>query len=229
MRALIDVHLGESSAPAPRSRSGWRARRAPPRPSRSTSVCSGFSSLAERHPGGRAAPLTRARDRRAVRDPRAGRLPVHADLIEALIGTGELERADEPCSRSSRRAPARAACRGRSRPARAAAGCCSQLGASSTRPSSRSTAALAEHERLPMPFERARTLLALGLLQRRRNERRRAHESLEQAHRDLRGASVRRSGSRERSASCVRSAGARRAADADPGRAARRRARRRAG
>ena len=32
-----------------------------------------------------------------------------------------------------------------------------------------------------MPFERARTLLALGLLQRRRNERRRAQESLEQA------------------------------------------------
>jgi DNA-binding CsgD family transcriptional regulator len=32
-----------------------------------------------------------------------------------------------------------------------------------------------------MPFERARTLLALGLVQRRKNERRRAHESLEQA------------------------------------------------
>ena len=29
-----------------------------------------------------------------------------------------------------------------------------------------------------MPFERARTLLVLGLLQRRRNERRRAHDSL---------------------------------------------------
>ncbi len=32
-----------------------------------------------------------------------------------------------------------------------------------------------------MPFERARTLLALGLLQRRRNERRRAHELLTEA------------------------------------------------
>jgi DNA-binding CsgD family transcriptional regulator len=41
--------------------------------------------------------------------------------------------------------------------------------------------ALVEHERLPMPFELGRTLLALGLLQRRRNERRRSHESLEQA------------------------------------------------
>jgi DNA-binding CsgD family transcriptional regulator len=34
---------------------------------------------------------------------------------------------------------------------------------------------------LPMPFERGRTLLVLGLLQRRRNERRRAHETLERA------------------------------------------------
>jgi DNA-binding CsgD family transcriptional regulator len=41
--------------------------------------------------------------------------------------------------------------------------------------------ALHEHERLPMPFERARTLLVLGLLQRRRNERRRAHELLTEA------------------------------------------------
>jgi DNA-binding CsgD family transcriptional regulator len=32
-----------------------------------------------------------------------------------------------------------------------------------------------------MPFELGRTLLVLGLLQRRRNERRLAHESLEQA------------------------------------------------
>jgi len=42
-------------------------------------------------------------------------------------------------------------------------------------------AALREHEQLPMPFERARTLLVLGLLQRRRNERRRSHESLTEA------------------------------------------------
>jgi DNA-binding CsgD family transcriptional regulator len=41
--------------------------------------------------------------------------------------------------------------------------------------------ALTEHEQLPMPFERGRTLLVLGLLQRRRNERRRAHDSLTQA------------------------------------------------
>jgi DNA-binding CsgD family transcriptional regulator len=42
--------------------------------------------------------------------------------------------------------------------------------------------ALRQHERAPMPLERARTLLALGLVQRRKGERRRARETLEQAH-----------------------------------------------
>jgi DNA-binding CsgD family transcriptional regulator len=41
--------------------------------------------------------------------------------------------------------------------------------------------ALDEHDRLPMPFERGRTLLAKGRLHRRRNERRLADETLRQA------------------------------------------------
>jgi DNA-binding CsgD family transcriptional regulator len=40
---------------------------------------------------------------------------------------------------------------------------------------------LVEHERLPMPFERARTLLVLGRVQRRRGERRAARGSLAEA------------------------------------------------
>jgi DNA-binding CsgD family transcriptional regulator len=44
--------------------------------------------------------------------------------------------------------------------------------------------ALAAHDRLPVPFERGRTLLALGRVQRRAKQRGAAHESLEQA-RDL--------------------------------------------
>jgi DNA-binding CsgD family transcriptional regulator len=40
--------------------------------------------------------------------------------------------------------------------------------------------ALVQHGRIPMPFERARTLLALGSAQRRARERRAARESLEQ-------------------------------------------------
>ncbi len=41
--------------------------------------------------------------------------------------------------------------------------------------------ALAEHEHLPMPFERARTLLALGQVHRRRKEKRLADERLREA------------------------------------------------
>lgn len=41
--------------------------------------------------------------------------------------------------------------------------------------------ALVEHQRLPMPFELARTLLALGQAQRRTGQRRRARESLQRA------------------------------------------------
>ncbi|MGH3040210.1 MAG: helix-turn-helix transcriptional regulator, partial [Gaiellaceae bacterium] len=41
--------------------------------------------------------------------------------------------------------------------------------------------ALAEHDCVPMPFERARTLLALGSVQRRARQRRAARESLQRA------------------------------------------------
>jgi DNA-binding NarL/FixJ family response regulator len=41
---------------------------------------------------------------------------------------------------------------------------------------------LEEHERLPMPFERARTLLVKGLVLRAARQQRSARESLEQAH-----------------------------------------------
>jgi DNA-binding CsgD family transcriptional regulator len=42
-------------------------------------------------------------------------------------------------------------------------------------------AALIEHERLPMPFERARTLLVLGRIRRRRRQKRAAAEALQEA------------------------------------------------
>jgi len=41
--------------------------------------------------------------------------------------------------------------------------------------------ALAEHERVPMPFERARTLLALGRVARRSKAKRVAREALDEA------------------------------------------------
>jgi DNA-binding CsgD family transcriptional regulator len=105
---------------------------------------------------------------------------VHADLLEALISVGNLDRAERLLDEFEQRAKVSrlpwsqatsARCRGLLHAAQG------DLAAAEHSLDD----ALREHERLPMPFERARTLLALGLLQRRKNERRRAHETLEQA------------------------------------------------
>ena len=136
---------------------------------------------------------------------------VHADLIEALIGTGDLERAETLLVELEER--------GRTHPfpwsLAMGARCRGLLLAAQRRRSTarraRSTRRCASTSDLPMPFELGRTLLVLGLLQRRRNERRLAHESLEQAL-AIFTSSGRRSGRPARAASCGRSAGARRAA-----------------
>ncbi len=113
-----------------------------------------------------------------IREP--GVYRIHADLIEVLIGTGNLDRAEtvleefEQHARTSGVAwslATSARCRGLLLAAHA------ELDASERSLEE----ALHEHERLPMPFERARTLLALGLLRRRRNERRKANELLTEA------------------------------------------------
>jgi len=102
------------------------------------------------------------------------------DAIEALIELGSfddaralLERYEERARRLVRRSALVAACR------------CRGLLASSCGEDSAAVAALtqalAELESLPLPFERARTLLALGTAQRRARQRRDARETLEQA------------------------------------------------
>ena len=105
---------------------------------------------------------------------------VHADLVEALVSVGGLDRAETLLAEFEQRAQASrlpwsqatsARCRGLLHAARG------EVDAAEHSLEN----ALREHERLPMPFERARTLFVLGLVQRRKNERRRAHESLEQA------------------------------------------------
>ena len=102
------------------------------------------------------------------------------DAIEALIATGELERA-------ARLTDALAGFgRAVDRPwALALSGRCRALLAAASGELDDAQAAaeqaLREHERLPMPFELARTLLVLGQLQRRRGERRAARGSLQRA------------------------------------------------
>ena len=134
---------------------------------------------------------------------------MHADLIEALIGTGELDRAGGARWREARgeasRVPWSLATRARCRALLLAAH--GELDAAERSLEQ----ALTEHERCPVPFERARTLLALSGLQRRKNERRRADQSLSQALSIFDGLAP-LCGRRGPGGNCVLSVGARRAA-----------------
>ena len=114
----------------------------------------------------------------SIREP--GELRFFPDEFEALIALGRLEEAEELLEWFEERAVAL------DRPsARAAAARCRGLIASRGAEFDRAVAsfqdALLQHERVPMPFERARTLLALGSAQRRAKQKRAARESLQDA------------------------------------------------
>lgn len=104
----------------------------------------------------------------------------HADHAEAVIAIGDLDRAETLVSRLEERAKAiprpwvcvvSARCRGLLQSARG-----DQDGAIESM-----LQAMRHHEQLDMPFERGRTLLALGQVHRRRNERRAARAALEES------------------------------------------------
>ena len=104
----------------------------------------------------------------------------HADEIEALIGLGRLDRAEElieELERSGRRLDRAWAL--------ATAGRCRALLSSARgdmeRALASADAAIRAHERLPEPFELGRTLLAHGTVQRRFRQNRAARQSLETA------------------------------------------------
>lgn len=104
----------------------------------------------------------------------------HADFVEALTGLGELDKAQQQVNRLTGRArvfprPWTLAMRARSQGLLLAAQGDPHAAAAAMRE------ALTRHERLDMPFERARTLLAHGQILRRCNERRQARIMLEQA------------------------------------------------
>ena len=188
MRAMIDVHVGDIA----RARAAIADRlevvegEAVAVPLLSYLRVLGFLELSLGNMAAAAPYLSRTvelAESFGIREP--GVFRVHADLIEALIGIGDLDRAavvlDELEARAkASRVPWSLATGARSR------GLLLSAHGDLAMAELALEEALAEHERLPMPFERARTLLALGLLQRRRNERRLSHESLEQALRDLR-------------------------------------------
>jgi DNA-binding CsgD family transcriptional regulator len=113
-----------------------------------------------------------------VREP--GSVRFTPDHIEALIALGRLEEAEVVLDTLGRQATEldRAS-------ALAAAGRCRGLLAAAQGDLDGALvaleSALTQHERVPMPFERARTLLALGATRRRARMKRPAREALEQA------------------------------------------------
>ena len=104
----------------------------------------------------------------------------YADYAEALIELGELDRAEEVINLLEERA--RAA--GRT-PLLAVAACSRGLLAAARQDFDSAVAALddalAHHERDRVPFDLARTLIAVGQVRRRRGDRKAAREALERA------------------------------------------------
>jgi DNA-binding CsgD family transcriptional regulator len=123
-------------------------------------------------------PIVKLLDERGYRHPTV--FPVLPEAIEAAIGVGELETARPLVDRLDDQAHALA----EPWPLAIAARSRGLLGAATGDFDGSFEAfeqALGAHERMQMPFERARTLLALGAVQRRAKRRTAARESLQQA------------------------------------------------
>jgi DNA-binding CsgD family transcriptional regulator len=126
----------------------------------------------------RLGPLVERLESAGIREPGAVRFV--PDEIEALIALGRVEEAEALLSRLEERArrldrPSALAAAGRAR---------GLLGTALGRHEDGLAAlesALVEHDRARMPFERARTLLARGSLERRAKQKRAARESLQEA------------------------------------------------
>jgi DNA-binding NarL/FixJ family response regulator len=117
-------------------------------------------------------------ERVAFREPAIWR--VDGDAIEAALGGGDVDRAERLLTRFEERAArsripwglaVSARCRGLVLAARGELDSAAEA----------LEHALAEHERCPMPFDRARTLLAQGQLLRRLKQKRQARLSLDEA------------------------------------------------
>jgi len=179
MRALIDAHLGNVEQVRSVEKHVAAAEGTPLAVPLHRAL--GFLQLSLGDAAGAESHLSHAlevAESFGIREPAVYR--VHADLIEALIAIGDLDRAEAVLSDLEQRATATRIPWSLATGARGRGLLLAARGELDAAECSLENA-LSEHERLPMPFERARTLLVLGLLQRRRNERRRAHESLTQA------------------------------------------------
>jgi len=180
-RALVDAHLGHTDA-ARASVEAWlpRVERNPLALPLHLRVL-GFLELSLGDAQAAEKQLSRAvevSEASGILEP--GVLRIHADATEALIAIGELERAAALLGRLEKRGRAV----GLAWSCATAHRCRGLLHAAQGELDDALAAldaALAEHERLPMPLERARTLLVKGQIERRAKQRGRARESLGQA------------------------------------------------
>jgi DNA-binding CsgD family transcriptional regulator len=122
--------------------------------------------------------LDRLKRDAGIREPR---LCAHAgDLVEALLGAGDLAGADEAQARFEEEAQASGGLPSRAGAARCRALVLAAAGdLSGALDSARRSREILDG--LPMPFERARTVLALGQIHRRRKEKRLARDALAEA------------------------------------------------
>jgi DNA-binding NarL/FixJ family response regulator len=126
--------------------------------------------------------LRALRDEIGIGEP--GIFPFDADEIEALVGAGRLDEAERLTDAYERRGRTL----DRSRILATGARCRALVLAARGRLDEAAAAideALAEHERLPVPIERARTLLVRGVIERRARRKRVAREALESALRSF--------------------------------------------
>ncbi|MGC4109067.1 MAG: AAA family ATPase [Nocardioides sp.] len=121
------------------------------------------------------------KQRSGIREPR---MCAHvADLVDALVEAGHLDEADDLLDRLEEEAERSAGRGSRAVERRGRALLCAARGelAQAVVLAEESLDALAAPPELPMPFERARTLLVLGRLRRRRREKRPAREAFREA------------------------------------------------
>jgi DNA-binding CsgD family transcriptional regulator len=181
LRALVDAHLGRVDRARTAVTAGLEAGASNPLTECFYARALGFLDLSLGDVEAASRHLTRALElMESVRIREPGVLRIHADVVEALIAAGELEAAGKvlvPWEEQARRIElawslaTSARCRALLETARGRAddAVCAI------------DDALAVHERFPMPFELARTLLVKGRIERRAKRKAAAKESLEQA------------------------------------------------
>ena len=183
VRALVDAHRGRADEARKRGeRALALARRTRSTPTlHFASSALGLLELSLARPAEaaqRLAPLVEFAREQEMCEPSLARFTV--DFVQALIELGRLEDAAEACGWYESHA-ARLGRRGALASARRCRGLLAAARGDLDEAREILEAALVEHDRAPMPFERARTLLALGSVLRRARERRAARESLAQA------------------------------------------------